>query len=92
MVGHDGWGDGRLDDDYGSDVPLNDFGLIEEFDGLTENKDKRLAKLHALGDQAAAHLRAVLPDARPGPKCLRGYACPTVPRVVLARGENVGRQ
>lgn len=63
LVGHDGWGDGRLGDYYGSDVMLNDFALIGEFRGFWETKDERLAKLHALGDEAAAHLRAALPGA-----------------------------
>jgi 3',5'-cyclic-AMP phosphodiesterase len=63
LVGHDGWGDGRLGDYRGSDVLLNDFGLIEEFGGFDEDPAERLAKLHALGDEAAAHFRAVLPDA-----------------------------
>jgi Icc protein len=63
LVGHDGWGDGRLGDYFGSDVLLNDFGLIEEFGGFDEDPEERLAKLHALGDESAAHFRAVLPDA-----------------------------
>jgi len=63
LVGHDGWGDGRFGDYHGSDVLLNDFGLIEEFGGFDEDPGERLAKLHALGDEAAAHFRAVLPDA-----------------------------
>lgn len=42
---------------------LNDFGLISEFGGFDEDPAERLAKLHALGDEAAAHFRAVLPDA-----------------------------
>lgn len=63
LIGHDGWGDGRLGDYHGSDVLLNDFGLIGEFGGFWEDKDERLAKLHALGDEAAAHFRTMLPDA-----------------------------
>jgi Icc-related predicted phosphoesterase len=63
LVGHDGWGDGRLGNYRGSDVLLNDFGLIGEFDGFDENPSDRLAKLHALGDEAAAHFRWVLPEA-----------------------------
>jgi 3',5'-cyclic AMP phosphodiesterase CpdA len=63
LVGHDGWGDGRLGDYHGTDVMLNDFGLIGEFDGFDEAKDRRLARMHALGDEAAAYLRSVLPDA-----------------------------
>ncbi len=61
LVGHDGWGDGRLGDYGGSPVALNDWRLIDEFAGL--GRADRLAKLHALGDEAAAHLRAVLPAA-----------------------------
>ena len=63
LIGHDGWGDGRLGNYHGSDVMLNDFALIGEFRGFWESKDERLAKLHALGDEAAAHLRSVLPEA-----------------------------
>jgi 3',5'-cyclic-AMP phosphodiesterase len=63
LIGHDGWGDGRLGDYDGSDVMLNDFGLIGEFGGFWEPKPERLAKLHALGDEAADHFRRVLPDA-----------------------------
>jgi 3',5'-cyclic-AMP phosphodiesterase len=63
LVGHDGWGDGRLGDYRGSDVILNDWGLIEEFGGFEEHPDIRLAKLHALGDEAAVHFRRVLPEA-----------------------------
>ncbi len=66
LVGQDGWGDGRLGDYHGSDVMLNDWGLIEEFGGFDENLEKRLAKLNALGDEAAAHFRFVLPEALNG--------------------------
>jgi len=61
IVGHDGWGDGRLGDYHGSPVRLNDWRLIDELTGL--NNDGRLAKLNALGDEAADHFRAVLPGA-----------------------------
>ena len=63
LVGHDGWGDGRFGDYFGTGVMLNDFGLIEEFGGFDEDPKDRLAKLHALGDEAADHFRSVLPDA-----------------------------
>jgi 3',5'-cyclic-AMP phosphodiesterase len=63
LIGHDGWGDGRLGDFFGSDVLLNDFGLIGEFGGFDEATEDRLAKLHLLGDEAAAYLRSVLPQA-----------------------------
>jgi 3',5'-cyclic-AMP phosphodiesterase len=63
LIGHDGWGDGRLGDYHGSDVMLNDWGLIQEFGGFYEDLEERLVKLHALGDEAAAHFRTFLPDA-----------------------------
>jgi hypothetical protein len=61
LVGHDGWGDGRLGDYWGSEVELNDWWMIEELAGL--EKDARLARLQALGVEAADHFRAVLPCA-----------------------------
>jgi Icc protein len=61
LVGHDGWADGRFGDHAGSDVLLNDYLLIEELAGL--EKQERLERLHALGDEAAAHFRRVLPGA-----------------------------
>jgi 3',5'-cyclic AMP phosphodiesterase CpdA len=61
LVGHDGWADGRLGNYWGSDVELSDWGLIADLAGL--DRRDRLAILHQLGDEAAAHLRAVLPDA-----------------------------
>jgi Icc protein len=63
LVGHDGWGDGRYGDYWNSSVILNDWGLIAEFGGFDEDPGERLARLQALGDEAAAHFRAVLPDA-----------------------------
>jgi 3',5'-cyclic AMP phosphodiesterase CpdA len=63
LVGHGGWGDGRLGDYAGSGVLLNDWGLIGEFGGFFEAPQERLAKLRALGDEAGAHFRAVLPAA-----------------------------
>ncbi len=61
LVGHDGWGDGRLGDYWGLAVPLNDWRFIGEFIGL--DPERRLETLHALGDEAAAHFAAVLPEA-----------------------------
>jgi 3',5'-cyclic-AMP phosphodiesterase len=61
LVGHDGWGDGRFGNYWSFQVILNDWELIDEFRLLNE-KDL-LAKLNALGDEAAAHLRSALPDA-----------------------------
>lgn len=61
LVGHDGWSDGRLGDYARSPVLLNDYRYIEELTGL--DAAARLRQLNALGDEAAAHLRRVLPAA-----------------------------
>jgi 3',5'-cyclic AMP phosphodiesterase CpdA len=61
LVGHEGWGDGRLGDYLGSRVQLNDFVLIEELAGLGQAERGR--RLAALGAEAAAHLGRVLPAA-----------------------------
>ena len=61
LVGHDGWGDGRAGDPLGSRVLLNDWRAIGELAGLP--RAERLAALRALGDEAADHLRAVVPAA-----------------------------
>ena len=61
LVGHDGWGDARYGDVMRSDVVLNDFRLIAELSGL--RKSELRERLEALGDEAAAHFRQVLPDA-----------------------------
>jgi len=63
LIGADGWGDGRLGDYHNSDVALNDWGLIGEFGGFDEDPEERLAKLHALGEESAAHLGTALPEA-----------------------------
>ncbi len=52
VVGHDGWGDGRLGNFQGTGVMLNDFQLIKGLAGL--GRDARLKKLMALGDKAGA--------------------------------------
>jgi predicted MPP superfamily phosphohydrolase len=61
IVGHDGWGDGRIGNALGTPIELNDFYLIEELTGL--DRVSLLKKLHQLGDEAAAHIRQVLPQA-----------------------------
>ena len=61
LVGHDGWGDGRNGDFMRSDVFLNDYVKIESLSGL--GRVALLERLHALGDESAAHLRAVIPEA-----------------------------
>jgi Icc protein len=61
LVGHDGWSDGRNGDYEGSNVMLNDYVSIDELAGLS--KVERLAKLNALGDEAAQYLRQTLTTA-----------------------------
>jgi 3',5'-cyclic-AMP phosphodiesterase len=61
LVGHDGWADARLGDYEKSVVSMQDFRLIGDFAGL--GKAARLPRLHALGDEAAGHVRRVLPQA-----------------------------
>jgi predicted phosphohydrolase len=61
LVGHDGWGDGRLGDFEHSHVQLNDFPLIAELAGLS--RAGLLQRLTRLGDEAAEHFQSVLPGA-----------------------------
>jgi 3',5'-cyclic AMP phosphodiesterase CpdA len=61
LVGHDGWADGRLGSGADTPVLLNDFFHIQELTGL--DTATRFARLAALGDEAAAHFRDVLPRA-----------------------------
>ncbi len=62
LVGHDGWSDGRAGDYWRSDVFLNDYFLIEELaEPLTVSE--RFLRLNRLGDEAAEHVRRVLPAA-----------------------------
>jgi predicted MPP superfamily phosphohydrolase len=60
LIGHDGWGDGRLGDSS-SRAELNDFLLIEELTGIS--RAERLQRLKALGDEAGCHFSEVLPQA-----------------------------
>ena len=61
LIGHDGWGDAGVGDFDNSTVALNDYRLIEELSGI--DQQTRKAVLHALGDEAADHVRRVLPEA-----------------------------
>lgn len=61
LVGHDGWGDARIGNVDTTPVRLNDFVMIEELSGLS--RGARNGRLRALGDEAAAYLRGVLPKA-----------------------------
>lgn len=71
LVGHDGWADARLGDYARSRVMLNDYRLIQELAHFAH--PARRAALEALGDEAAAHVRRVLP-----------LACAAYREVVLA--------
>jgi 3',5'-cyclic-AMP phosphodiesterase len=59
LIGHDGWADARLGDYEKSVVSMNDFHVINDFVDL--GKAARLPRLHALGDEAADHIRRELP-------------------------------
>jgi 3',5'-cyclic AMP phosphodiesterase CpdA len=61
LVGHDGWGDGRLGDYSNSRVRLSDFDLIADLAGLSPAS--RSKKLGELGDEAGSHLARVLATA-----------------------------
>lgn len=71
LVGDDGWADGRVGDYERSYVMMNDYKLIAELSQV--GKADRWPLLKALGDEAANHIRRVLP------KALAKY-----PRVILA--------
>ncbi len=61
LVGHDGWGDGRYGNFMQSPIRLNDHLLIAELTGLPSST--LLERLNRLGDEAASHLKRVLPNA-----------------------------
>jgi predicted phosphohydrolase len=61
LVGDDGWADGRLGDYERSVVSMYDYKLIEDLAG--HGKRERWEVLKRLGDEAAAHIRQVLPEA-----------------------------
>ncbi|MCC7085434.1 MAG: metallophosphoesterase family protein [Pirellulales bacterium] len=61
LVGDDGWADARLGNYETSYVMMNDYRLIEEL--APYSKRDRWAKLQRLGDEAADHVRTILPPA-----------------------------
>jgi 3',5'-cyclic AMP phosphodiesterase CpdA len=61
LVGHDGWGDGGFGNAATTGVMLNDFLMIDEL--RSARHQQRLATLGRLGEEAAEHFRAVLPEA-----------------------------
>ncbi|MGE0707514.1 MAG: metallophosphoesterase [Planctomycetota bacterium] len=56
LVGHGGWGDGRVGDFLRSPVLLNDYRLIEELAVARFEREALLPLLRAYGDDAAATL------------------------------------
>lgn len=61
LIGHGGWGDGRIGSLATSQVELNDFRLIRELKGL--DRLERYRTVSKLGDEAADHFRKALPEA-----------------------------
>jgi len=61
LVGHDGWGDARIGNVDTTPVRMNDFVMIEELSSL--KREVRRDRLRALGDEAAAYVRDLLPKA-----------------------------
>ena len=57
LIGHGGWGDGRLGNLSTTPVQLNDFLLIRDLVGTKEHGDEQIARF---GDLAAHHVRDVL--------------------------------
>lgn len=58
MIGYEGWGDGRAGDIENLSIWPRDFNLIKDLAPL--NKNERLEKLNALGDESAEQIRAKL--------------------------------
>ena len=61
LIGHSGWGDARLGNFLSSPVQLNDWRQIDELTGLS--RARLIYELQRLGEEAAEHLRTILPDA-----------------------------
>ncbi|HEV3141310.1 MAG TPA: metallophosphoesterase [Vicinamibacterales bacterium] len=61
LIGHDSWADGRFGNGSRSQLLLNDFLYIEEFQGRT--RQQWYETLASLGDEAAAYFREALPEA-----------------------------
>jgi Icc protein len=77
VVGHEGWGDARLGNYARSEVTLSDFFAIAELAEVQWDRRLLIERLRALGDQAAAHLERVLPEALE--TCLRVIVVTHVP-------------
>ena len=61
LIGHGGWGDGRIGDFGASPIDLNDYHIIRELSGLP--RGLLLERLNELGDEAALHLSELLHEA-----------------------------
>lgn len=61
LMGHDGWGDGRLGNYAQSPVRLSDNVLIQELEGL--DYEKMIQKLRQFGDEAASAIQISLYEA-----------------------------
>jgi predicted MPP superfamily phosphohydrolase len=61
LIGHDGWGDGRLGNYAQSPVRLSDNVLIQELEGL--DYQEMIQKLRQLGDEAASAIQISLYEA-----------------------------
>jgi Icc protein len=61
LIGHDGWADGRFGDFFNSDVDMTDYFLIENLARMDSHS--RFEKLNHLGDDAAAFVDRLLPEA-----------------------------
>jgi len=61
LIGHGGWADARYGTYARSGVRLNDYRRITELTGLTHDERRRV--LERLGDEAAAYVAEVLPQA-----------------------------
>lgn len=60
LIGHGGWGDARVGNYDDSTVDLNDYYLIEELSNVSRPEALKPI-LNKLGDEAADHVRNVLP-------------------------------
>lgn len=59
LVGHGGWGDGRIGDVFKSEIYLNDYRLIDELRSVATPgcmTEELVLKLNQLGNEAAAFL------------------------------------
>jgi Icc protein len=61
LIGHRGWSDGRAGLADRSTVRLNDVNLISDFSGLSA--EHLFQKLGQLGDESAAYIQSLLPEA-----------------------------